>query len=66
MVQLDRKQNPNIPMQLNKLKTALSLLRNNKSENPHIIQNEFLKHGGEVIAILLKDCFKQILQSEDI
>ena len=48
------------------MKRALSLLHNNKSEDPDIIKNEFLKYGGEAIAILLKDYFQQILQSEDI
>ena len=47
------------------MKRALSLLLNNKSEDPHTIKNEFVKYGGEAIAILLKDEFQQILQSED-
>ena len=48
------------------MKKALGLLRNNKSEEPDTIKNEFLKYGGEAIAILLKVYFQQILQSEDI
>ena len=48
------------------MKRALSLLRNNKSEDQDTIKNEFLKYGKEAIAILLKDYFQQILQSEDI
>ena len=48
------------------MKRTLRLLRNNKSEEPHTIKNEFLKYGEEAIAILLKDYFQQILQSEDI
>ena len=48
------------------MKRALGLLRNNKSEEPDTIKNEFLKYGGEAIAILLKVYFQQILQSEDI
>ena len=56
----------NQPKQLNKVKRALSLLRNNKSEDQDTIKNGFLKYGGEAIAILLKDYFQQILQSEDI
>ena len=50
---------------MNEVKRALSLLLNNKSEDPHTIKNEFVKYGGEAIAILLKDEFQQILQSED-
>ena len=56
----------NQPKQLNEVKRTLSLLHNNKSEEPHTIKNEFLKYGGDAIAILLKDYFQQILQSEDI
>ena len=48
------------------MKRALSLRRNNKSEIPDTIKNEFLKYGGEAIAILLRDYFQQILQSADI
>ena len=48
------------------MKAALSLPRNNKSEVPPTMKNEFLKYGGELIAILLKDYFQQILESEDI
>ena len=47
------------------MKRALRLLRNNKSEGPHTIKNEFLKHGGEAIVILIKHYFQQILQSVD-
>ena len=54
----------NQPIHLNEVKRALSLLHNNKSEDPHTIKNEFLK--GETIAILLKDYFQQILLSKDI
>ena len=45
------------------MKRALSLLGNNKSEDPDTIKNEFLKYGGEALAILLKDYFQQIMQS---
>ena len=48
------------------MKRALSLRRNKKSEDPDTIKKEFLKYGGEAIAILLKDYFQQILQSEYI
>ena len=51
----------NQPIQLNEVKRALSLLQNNKSEDPHTIKNEFLKYEGEAIEILLKDYFQQIL-----
>ena len=50
---------------MNEVKRALSLLCNNKSEELHTIKNEFLKYGGEIIKILLKNYFQQILQSED-
>ena len=56
----------NQPIHLIEVKRALSLLRNNKSEDPDTIKNEFLKYGAEAIAILLKDYFQEILQSEDI
>ena len=55
----------NQPIQLNEVKRALRLLRNSKSEDPHAIKTDFLKYGGEAIAILLKGYFKQILLSED-
>ena len=48
------------------MKRALSLLCNNKSKDPNTTKNEFLKYGGEVIAILLKHYFQKILQPEDI
>ena len=32
--------------QYNRMKRALSLLRYNKSEDPHTIKTEFLKYGG--------------------
>ena len=48
------------------MKRALSLLENNKSEDPDTIKSEFLKYGREALAILLKDYFQRILQSEDI
>ena len=47
------------------MKRALSLLRNNRSEDPHTIKNEFSKYRGEAIKILQKNYFQQILQSED-
>ena len=56
----------NQSIHLNEVKRALSLWRNNKSEIPDTIKNEFLKYGGEAIAILLRDYFQQILQSADI
>ena len=56
----------NQPIHLYEVKRALSLLRNNKSEDPDTIKNEFLKKRGEAIAILLKYYFQQIVQSEDI
>ena len=56
----------NQPIHLNEVKRALSLLRNNKTEDPDTIKNEFLKYGGEAIAISLTDYFQLILQSEDI
>ena len=40
-------------------------MSNNKNEDPDRIKNEFLKYGGEAIAVLLKDYFQQILQTED-
>ena len=52
------------PIHLNEVKRAL--LRNNRSEDPDTIKNEFLKYGGGAIAILLKDYFHQILQSDGI
>ena len=39
----------NQPIQLNEVKRALSLLRNNKSKDLHTTKNEFLKYGGEAI-----------------
>ena len=48
------------------MKRALRFLPNNKSEDPDTIKNESLKYVGEAIAILLKDYFQQILQSEEI
>ena len=55
----------NQPIHLNEVKRALSLMSNNKNEDPDRIKNEFLKYGGEAIAVLLKDYFQQILQTED-
>ena len=43
-----------------------ALLRNNRSEDPDTVKNEFLKYGGGAIAILLKDYFHQILQPDEI
>ena len=48
------------------MKRTLSLLRNNKSEDLDTIKDEFSKYWGEAIAVLLKDYFQNILQSEDI
>ena len=56
----------NQPIYLNEVKRALSLRGNKKSDDPDTIKKEFLKYGGEAIAILLKDYFQQILQSEYI
>ena len=64
--QLHKSDEYNQPIQLNGVKRALRLLRSNKREDPDTIKNEFLKYGGEAIAILLKNYFQQILQSEDI
>ena len=48
------------------MKRVLRLPHNKKSEDPHTIKSEVLKHEREAIAILLKDYFQQILQSKDI
>ena len=64
--QLHESDEYNQPIQLNGVKRALRLLRSNKREDPDTIKNEFLKYGGEAIAILLKNYFQQVLQSEDI